>query len=274
MSDWHRRFPALNHDIRATSPMVDQIEAAQKPANVIMKPNGRERPRAVRRRDFSPGAQWHPRISAALDDAKLVKTTVADVRWYEDHGLTYLNSNLPDRLPREAIYGPGDVSPGEEPDYYHPDDGHALDDVVPLNYREHVAQYRSSLAVSSAGPFAHCVVLIDPNAPTFTPPLPWKWTDEGHVEPSVVAWPVPEGFSVGRVARFALERKSRCRWCSATRPERGLLVQAGATVYVFPTCLPCGSRLEEDFGQAPDCLDFETCDGWDRASGYPADDWR
>jgi len=129
-----------------------------------------------------------------------------------------------------------------------------------------------------------------------------------NATPTQVAFPVPPGWTTERVGRMAVSKWATvCAWqhlepskderqaalarglldrnlwsCEGT-PDMGMLFSCGSTTLVFPTCMSCGLRnfprdvtrdswlcgdeVEDDRGK----LDHVTVDGWDMATGYPAD---
>lgn len=259
-----RKYPALDRDIHGSDPIVDQIEASHRGACTVYAAGKRnhDRPVPLGVRRFSPAARLHPRLSAAIDAAREIRSTVADSRWYEQVAdLDYIHSNLPNRRPLR-----------------YEDDGHDLN-VVDLQHAAEVESYRLALEASTTGFGARCVMLVSESAPTYAPSLPWRWTDGGEVAASVVAFPVPQGVSADRVA-YSTERVARlalhtfpapCHWCGGHLPQLGLLVSADPTVYLFPTCLSCGHGLERECDFAG--LDFVANDGWVFGTGWPADEY-
>lgn len=252
-----RKYPALDRDIHAVTPIVEQIEAAMRDEKPVHKATGKDGVlQEVGRRRRSPAARLHPRLSEALDAVRELKVTIPDDRWLEEvAGLNYTHSNLPDR----------GLLPYDE-------DGHDLN-VYGIDHAEQAEDYRRGLDVVSRGPVgARCVVLVDSGVPAYAPKLPWVWTDDGDVAASVAAFPVAHGYSSERVAQMAMHRfASSCRWCASSSVDWGMIVSAGATTYLFPTCGSCRSDFEADFRRDRDALDFICNDGWDHATGWPAD---
>lgn len=260
-----RKFPALSRDIsQAVSPLVeqlvDQIESARAGARPVYQSDGRKQnPSLIGHSTYSPGARFHPRLSEALDFAKEIRTTVPDARWLEEHArIDYLHSNFPRRRPLD--YDP---------------DGHSIN-VVGLEHAFAVADYRLGLDIGVTGPVGvRCVVLIDPKAPTYTPKLPWSMTECGEVTPSIVAFPVPHGYSTERVARQVMHYfASQCHWCGdADQVPFGVLVSAGSTTYLFPVCGSCRWEFTNDMNSGC-CISHVSNDGWDFETGWPADERR
>jgi len=285
----------ITHSFHTDSAVYDQIAAAVGPETNAFGEV----------KDYSPQAWWHPVIVEKLEAAREVPTTIPSADWLRANEFGYAYSNLPDRKSMEARYGPDDwLDPTEEC-------GHDLsqNQVIGIDHTKTLADYRLGVENAITGPFGlRAVRLVDPGAPTFAPPLPWKWTDDGNVTPSQVAFPVPPGWTTERVARMAVLRwATECTWkhltpskderqaamarglqyrnlwwCEGTA-DMGLLVSCGSTTFVFPTCMACGLRnFPRDFtrdswlcaGEVEDAtgkLDHVTVDGWDRATGYPAD---
>lgn len=242
--------------------------------------------------DFSPSANGHPNIAAALDQIRDEARTRPDVRWLEANGFTYARSNGTNRPARPAKYG------CEDPDCTCGGVGGHCDEGVVVNIHgdNPVEQFRLGAVISVREPHGvREVHLHDPNAPMFTPNLPWRWTDGSEVTPSLVALPVMYDFSTERVARVAMERfASQCYWtgqwtrtadklarsyCAGTA-DWGLLVSASTVTHVFPICDSCKWDLAKDVtprgwergtGEDEGRLDYVVNDGWDRAADYPTD---
>lgn len=285
----------ITHSFHTDTAAYDQIAAAVGPETNAFG----------QVKDYSPQAWWRPAIVARLEAARAVPTTISSADWLRANGFDYERSNLPDRRPMKARYGPDDWLNPTEDDGWDAD----LEQVVGINHRRVMADYRRGVENAVTGPFGmRTVRLIDPGAPTCTPSLPWKWTDDGDVTPSQVALPVPPGWTTERVARMAVMKwATECAWkhlepsrdeqeaafarglhyrnlwqCEGTA-DMGLLVSCGSTTLVFPTCMSCGLRnfprdvtrdswlggevIEDARGK----LDHETADGWDRATGWPSD---
>lgn len=212
---------------------------------------------------YSPDARNHPRISDAIDEAKVQKRTVPEP---DDLGglaaIDYAHSNLADRT--RLSYDP---------------DGHDLDQVYPIGSRADRQEIAASLSAASMGVPGTSVVLSDPNVPHLTPDLPLRWRrEDGSANSSVAVFPVAHGFSVQRTAELLLHfLASQCRWCDRARgrPEWGLLCSAGETVYLFPACFMCKDELASDFADgdhgSTQSLDFVANDGDLHGTGWPAD---
>lgn len=295
----------ITHSFHTDSAAYDQIAAAVGPETNAFG----------QVKEYSPQAWWHPDIVAKLEAAREVPTTIPSGDWLRANEFGYAYSNLPDRKPMEAQYGPDDwLDPTEEC-------GHDLsrNQVIGIDHTKALADYRLGVENAITGPFGlRTVRLVAPEAPLFAPPLPLKWTDGGfaplgngggnNATPTQVALPVPPGWTTERVARMAVmkwatecawkhlepsndERQAAMArglqyrnlwWCEGTA-DMGLLVSCGSTTFVFPTCMACGLRnfprdvtrnswlggevIEDDRGK----LDHVTVDGWDKATGYPAD---
>lgn len=293
----------VDHSFHTDTAAYDQIAAAVGPETNAFG----------QVKDYSPQALWHPAIAAKVEAAREVPATIPSGDWLRANGFDYARSNLPDRKPMEARYGPSDWLNPTEDDGYDED----LDQVVGINHRQVMADYRRGVENAITGPFGlRTVRLVDPGAPTFTPPLPLKWTEDGYAPlgnggnsatPSQVALPVPPGWTTERVARMAVSKwATECAWkhltpskderqaalarglhhrnlwwCDGTA-DQAMLVSCGSTTLVFPTCMSCWQNLSRDVtrdswlgaGVIEDArgkLDFESADGWDRATGWPAD---
>ncbi len=294
----------ITHSFHTDTAAYDQIAAAVGPETNAFG----------QVKDYSPQAWWHPAIVAKVEAAREVPTTIPSGDWLRAKGFGYAYSNLPDRMPMEAQYGPDDgLDPSEEC-------GHDLsrNQVIGIDHTQTLADYRLGVENAITGPFGlRTVRLVDPGAPTFTPSLPLKWTEDGYAPlgngggnnatPTQVALPVPPGWTTERVARMAVLRwATECVWKHLTpsRDERqaalarglldrnlwscdgtvdqGMLVSCGSTTFVFPTCMACWQNLSRDVTRdswldgevienARGKLDFESADGWDKATGYPAD---
>ncbi|MDV8008627.1 hypothetical protein [Rhodococcus sp. IEGM 1318] len=254
---------------RDITPAGDQIDAA-----------------LVAGENFSPARSFHPDIRAELDLARSAAQAIPDARWLEERGFTYQHSNLPGRKPLPPNYG-------NECECCPSDIGHELK-VVEMDHAERVTEFRLGLDASLSGPYGiRVVVLVDPATPTYVPPLPWKWRDgSGNIQGARVAFPVMYGYSATRVARQLMDQYSSvCHWAgkrtkvehpglSCGGPDWGVLVSAGSTTYVFPTCDRCLWELGKDVtprgweirASEPDGpLSFIPNDGWHVAAGYPAD---
>ncbi len=299
------KYPAMDHDYHTDSVAYDQIAAAVGPETNAFG----------QVKEYSPQAWWHPEIVEKLEAARAEPTTIPSGDWLRAQGFGYAHSNLPDRKPMEAQYGPDDwLDPTEEC-------GHDLsqNQVIGIDHTQTLADYRLGVENAITGPFGlRTVRLVAPEAPLFAPPLPLKWTEDGfaplgnggdnNATPTQVALPVPPGWTTERVARMAVLRwATECAWkhlepskderqaafarglqhrnlwsCEGTA-DMGLLVSCGSTTFVFPTCMACGLRnfprdatrdswlggevIEDDRGK----LDHVTVDGWDKATGFPAD---
>lgn len=241
--------------------------------------------------DFSPVALLHPDIAAARDALRGEARVIPDRSWLESEGFNYARSNGPDTLALPAEYG------CEEPGCDCGDvGGHTIATVRNMHGPNPIAEFRTGADAAVSGPHGTREVhLHDPQVPMYTPPLPWRFTDDGAVTPSFVALPVLPGYSIERVARMAMDRyASRCYWtgrwtwtaeqlartaCSGGT-DWGLLVSAHTVTHVFPMCGPCRWGLAKDvtphgwergYGEDDGRLDYVSGDGWDRAAGYPSD---
>jgi len=297
------KYPSMDHNYHTDTAAYDQIAAAVGPeTNAFGKV-----------KDYSPQAWWHPAIVAKVEAAREEPTTIPSENWLRAQGFYYQQSNLPDRKPMEAQYGPDDwLEPSEEC-------GHDLsqNQVVGMDHTQTLTDYRLGVTNSVTGPFGlRTVRLVAPEAPLFTPPLPLKWTDGGfaplgsssdnNATPTQVAFPIPRGWTTERVARMAVSKwATACAWkhlepskderqaamarglqyrnlwwCEGS-PDQALLVSCGSTTLAFPTCMSCWQNLSRDVtrdswlgGVIEDArgkLDFESADGWDEATGFPAD---
>jgi hypothetical protein len=239
----------------------------------------------------SPLARFHPDISAALDIAIRVPTSIPDPDWLRRNGFTFEHSNLPERRVQPEQFGCGDESCDCEPK------SQPQGSVIRLDHRDRKADYRAGLAVASVGIAVRTVVLHDPNAPTYSP-KPISLTKlGGNWTPTLVAFPLPYGWSTERVARFVMDQfASKCYWtgkrtkvqfpqspnanCSRN-PDVGMLVSSGGSgrTHVFPTCDVCRWQLSKDIerngwinggGSVPG-LDYVVNDGWVRRTGLAED---
>jgi hypothetical protein len=254
-----RKYSGLSRDIHTVSPMVEQIEAAMQGDKPVYKSVSRKRdPVLVGHSTYSPGARFHPRLSEALDFAKEIRTTVPDSRWLEENArIDYIHSNLPAR--KRLDYDP---------------DGHSLN-VIGMDHASRVEDYRLGLDVGVTGPVGvRCVVLVDPLAPTYAPKLPWSMTEGEEASPSVVAFPVPFGYSTERIARQVMHYfASQCHWCGCRGIPFGVLVSAGSTTYLFPVCGTCWWEYTNDVHGGCE-ISLVGNDGEDFGTGWPADEHR
>ncbi len=299
-----RKYPSMDHDYHTDTAAYDQIAAAVGPETNAFGQT----------KDYSPQAWWHPAIVARLEAARQEPTTIPSEDWLRANGFPYVRSNLPDRKPMEAQYGPDDwLDPTDEC-------GHDLsqNQVIGIDHTQALADYRLGVTNAITGPFGlRTVRLIDPGAPTYAPPMPLKWTSNGfaplgngggnNATPTQVALPVPPGWTTERVARMAVSKwATACAWkhlepskderqaavarglldrnlwkCDGTA-DQALLVSCGSTTLAFPTCMSCWQNLSRDVTRdswlggeviedARGKLDFESADGWDEATGFPAD---
>ncbi|CCQ17536.1 putative uncharacterized protein [Rhodococcus sp. AW25M09] len=253
---------ALRNNIHRVDDVADEIMASQlrghKAIGQWRGRRGRQKFEVTGHRKLSPGAAENPSIRDAIDHARLQKRTVAEPNWMKRRGFDYAHSNLADRraLPYRA-------------------EGYDLSGVHALDSQADRARIRASLEAASMGEPGACVVLIDPGVARVIPGYPLRlW--EGELEPCAVTFPVPHGYTGLRIAAQVVHRyASRCRWCdtNGATPSEGLVVSAGSTAYVFPTCRSCHDDLESFFDPAASPLDFVSNDGEQHAMGWPADWW-
>ncbi|MFD4367947.1 hypothetical protein [Rhodococcus sp. NPDC058521] len=246
---------------RDSSPAGDQIDASLRADEHRLDGSAVE---------FSPWARMVPRVSAAMDRALATPTVLPDLPALRR--LSVERSNIGDRRPQQ--YGRAVVEPATTSER---------------------AAFRRMLEAATTGPVGlRTVVIHGEGAQLYSAPLPdtratdaaadiqpdaWLPESEPFGAAALVAYPVPYGYSTARVARLALEGAMWCYWCDDWRHHEqipfALIVGAGATAHVFPTCPRCRADLDHAAGVHPDkVLTFVTNDGWDAATGYPADRWR
>lgn len=255
-------FPALSSDHHASSPFVDQLEAAGRPDHFRSNETSVE---------YSPRAREFKRVSDALDEAKKIAPTMPDVQLLSLSGLDYLHSDFPDRRPLPPKYGEGYDLAAE---FVGTSEARG---VRTQELRALEAEFDQYLSTAVSGP-APTVVLHSPSAPIYQPrqlDLP-----EG-IEPEAAqaAWPVPYGFTCLRVARLMSSAFGYCcYWCdrfseTSLRPVAcTLLVSCELILRTFPTCVSCRFEFDAETGGPNDrLLYFIWNDGWDHATGYPAE---
>ncbi|MCD5419102.1 hypothetical protein LRS71_05940 [Rhodococcus pyridinivorans] len=221
---------------REANPRVDAMLTA-------MRPDGRQ---------LSPGARLYPRVAAALDAAQITPTVIPTEEVLAQIGITYEHSNFPDRKPQK--FGKAKVKPADASD------------------REF---FSAAVEAATTGPIGlRTVVVHDASAFKWAPP-----ELEDYV-PALVAWPVPAGYTTARVGRAVVALARCCHWCRGWFAALGdaLAVSCGAVTHLFPACVGCRMDLNRERGETGyegrELLDWITNDGWDAATGYPADRWR
>lgn len=204
-------------------------------------------------RKLSPGARLFPRVAAALDKAQITPTTIPDEDVLEHLGINYERSNFPDREVQQ--YGKAKVKPASAEDR---------------------GFFAAAVEAAITGPVGlRTVVVHDESAFKWCPP----WPEDSDA--ALVAWPVPAGYSSARVGRAVLPLARVCRWCQRWFPggvADAVAVTSGAVTHLFPACVGCRRDLDQEVGanggEGCRLLDYITNDGWDAATGYPADRWR
>lgn len=254
---------------REGSPLADQMDSALQPER---------NPRTGNPLLFTPRWADARPAQAAVDSVREIPTTIPDVHWLRKAGVTWLHSNQPGRQPLPPRYGIGydltDEFVGNGP--------HSEARREALRGIED--EYLLALDAATTGPvMTKSVVVYGESAQWYTPPLVITELDSGEsvrMEPSLVAYPVPPQWTSLRVARMLASRATRCFWCardgdidSDKNMPFAMLVSAGPLLRVFPACTHCNIKLDRECGYF--ALDWLILfDGWDRATGWPADEYR
>ena len=135
-------------------------------------------------------------------------------------------------------------------------------------------------ALEHGGQPGQCVVLHSKSS-RFTPPMIRRDEITGELTmqesdlQTVLAFPVPWGWSQHRVARVVARSCADCAWCdrwfSSRFTDDYILVGCGATLRVFPTCDDCRSRFDRDLEWGPGLDYVSASDQWLADTDYPDD---
>ncbi|MBF6210700.1 hypothetical protein IU487_06510 [Nocardia puris] len=247
---------------REATPLGEQIDAALRVGDY---------------ESFTPRWDCFPEVVKAVDSVRNMPTTVPNEVWLRKHRVDWLHSNLPGRRVLPARYGNGYnltaefIGNGENA----PARRAALHGIE--------AEYARELAIAITGPvMPQCVAIYGKSALRYAPPVIITELETGEVvrmNTSIVACPVPYGWSLLRIARMMAEQATHCFWCARigdidgdTRMPFALLVTTGTLLRVFPACTSCRIAFDSKYGF--DGLDWLHLDDWDHATGYPAEEFR
>ncbi|MFC6014093.1 hypothetical protein [Nocardia lasii] len=249
---------------RKPSPIGDQIDAAMQPDQFLN--NG----------DHIWRSLWWaycPRVEVAVMAARLVPTTIPDLKALTNFGLVWELSNLPNRRPMDKPL-PGNYVNELIPALR----AEALDRGIAVH--DELSSYAAALEAATTGPVGlRTVVVYGADAFFYSFPLAFQHfrisdNDAGtYSAPALSAWPVPDGWTCERVARFVARSVHTCHWCE--KQEAGafaLMVTCGAQLRVFPTCTHCQMDLDGEYRPLLDWMHLY--DDWDRRTNYPADKYR
>lgn len=226
----------------AASPVGDLIDAAMTP----------DRPG----RPLSPSARGIPEISEALDRARLMEVEahgVVDSFWFSNCGRRLQPDRDPTRSAQSYDERLKEITIAQFVDDYGPRAR------LELARREHDYDMAAEVAEYGGGPIA-TVIVYSPRG-------------IGSRE-----YLVSQGWTRDRVVRRVTrtQRIPDCFFCDdRSGIDNFLQVDCGAVRHVFPTCFLCEHNWRIRCVDLADELDFELAwDDWDKAVGWPDDEFR